>query len=116
MFRLRAANFKITGLSDLISQSREVPSQLAVATQCPVGWADLHIETTSRRPFSTSNLEDRVFFIERTFMCLVSTSIPADRAFFTTPFDYLTTQSVRREELYVADVPSVDQRYYRSFS
>jgi hypothetical protein len=37
MFRLRAANFKITGLADLISQSREVPSQLAVATQRPSG-------------------------------------------------------------------------------
>ena len=41
MFRLRSANFRITGLpdglADLIFQSREVPSQFVVATQRPSG-------------------------------------------------------------------------------
>jgi hypothetical protein len=33
------------------------------------------IHLVSSRPFSISNPADRVFFVERTFMCLVSTPL-----------------------------------------
>jgi hypothetical protein len=93
---IRSTNFKITelpdGLADLISQSREVPSQLAVATQRPSGGLT-----------ATSKLR-RGAFQHIQF---------GGPGVFHHPI--WLTQSVRRKELYVADVPSVDQRYYRSF-
>ena len=64
------------------------------ATPTPLGWADRHIETTSRCPFSTSN--------------------PVDRAFFTTPFGLRNLLEERKFTWRMCR--GVDQRYYRSFS
>jgi hypothetical protein len=97
MFRLRSANFRITGLpdglADLIFQSREVPSQFVVATQRPSGGltatSKLHPGAPSAHPILRTGRFHHPIWL---------------------------TQSVRRKELYVADVPSVDWRYYRSFS
>ena len=65
MFRLRSANFRITGLpdglADLIFQSREVPSQFVVATQRPSGGLTATSKLHPGAPFSTSNPADRAF-------------------------------------------------------